>query len=325
MKATSAIIRRNGGPEVIEWEERELPAPAAGEVQVKTGAAGLNFIDVYHRTGLYKGPLPSGLGVEGAGTVVAVGPEVDGFREGDRVGTFGPARGAYASARNVTADSLVHLPDDIDDETAAAVLLKGCTVEALVERCARVEAGDDVLVHAAAGGVGQLMVQWLKAIGARVIGTVGDEKKADKARALGADEIILYKQEPTAERARELTGGKGVKTVFDGVGKATWEDSLKSARRRGLIVSFGNASGAVDGVNLAILSAHGSLFVTRPTLFDYAVTAEERQESVDRLFDFVRSGKLKVEIGQRFKLTDAAEAQRQLEARSTSGSTVLLP
>lgn len=325
MHATAAVIRRHGGPEVIEWDEAELPAPDDGEVQIETRAAGLNFIDIYHRTGLYPGPLPSPLGVEGVGVVTATGPGVTGFAQGDRVGTFGPGRGSYATARNLKADALVRLPDDIDDETAAATLLKGCTVEALVERCAKVQAGDEVLVHAAAGGVGQLMVQWLKAIGARVIGTVGDEQKADKARALGADEIILYKQEKTADRVRDLTDGKGVRVVFDGIGKATWEDSLASAARRGLIVSFGNASGAVDGINLATLSAHGSLFLTRPTLFDYAVTPDERQQSVDRLFDFIRSGKLRVEIGQRFALRDAAKAQAALEGRQTSGSTILLP
>ncbi|MDX5985481.1 quinone oxidoreductase family protein [Sphingomonas echinoides] len=321
--ARVARIDRIGGPEVIEWVDVTLPDPGPGEVRMRNVAVGLNFIDVYHRTGLYPMALPGGLGSEAAGVVTAVGPGVTEVAPGDRVGTFGPALGAYATERNVPAKILLKLPDDISDQTAAAVLLKGCTTEFLVERCARVQAGQTVLVHAAAGGTGHLLVGWLKAIGATVIGTVGSPEKAVQAKAAGADHVLLHKSEDVAQRVRELTEGAGVPIIFDGVGMATWEVSLASAARRGLIVSFGNAGGKVTGVDLGILSARGSLFVTRPTLFSYYVTPEERQAGIDRVFAMLRSGAITPEIGQTFALEDAAAAHRALEAGETCGATVL--
>ncbi|MES2021710.1 MAG: quinone oxidoreductase [Pseudomonadota bacterium] len=321
--ARVARIDRIGGPEVIEWVDVNLPDPGPGEVRMRNVAVGLNFIDVYHRTGLYPMALPGGLGSEAAGVVTAVGPGVTEVAPGDRVGTFGPALGAYATERNVPAKILLKLPDDISDQTAAAVLLKGCTTEFLVERCARVQAGQTVLVHAAAGGTGHLLVGWLKAIGATVIGTVGSPEKAVQAKAAGADHVLLHKSEDVAQRVRELTEGAGVPIIFDGVGMATWEVSLASAARRGLIVSFGNAGGKVTGVDLGILSARGSLFVTRPTLFSYYVTPEERQAGIDRVFAMLRSGAITPEIGQTFALEDAAAAHRALEAGETCGATVL--
>jgi NADPH2:quinone reductase len=321
--ARVARIDRIGGPEVIQWVDVNLPDPGPGEVRMRNVAVGLNFIDVYHRKGVYPVNLPSGLGSEAAGVVVAVGPGVTDFAPGDRVGTFGPALGAYATERNVPAKILLKLPDDISDQTAAAVLLKGCTTEFLVERCARVQAGQTVLVHAAAGGTGHLLVGWLKAIGATVIGTVGSAEKAVQAKAAGADHVLLHKSEDVAQRVRELTDGAGVPIIFDGVGMATWEVSLASAARRGLIVSFGNAGGKVTGVDLGILSARGSLFVTRPTLFSYYVTPEERQAGIDRVFAMLRSGAITPEIGQTFALEDAAAAHRALEAGETCGATVL--
>lgn len=326
--ARMARIEATGGPEVIQWIDVDLPDPAPGEVRVRHTAVGLNFIDVYHRTGAYPVPLPGGLGSEAVGVVEAVGPNTGGgarFAAGDRVATFGPTLGAYATARNVSADILLPLPDDVDDRTAAAVFLKGCTAEALIERCAHVRAGQTVLVHAAAGGVGHLMVGWLKAIGATVIGTVGSEDKAAQARAAGADHVLLHRQEDVAARVREITGGEGVPVVFDGIGMATWQVSLACAARRGMIVSYGNAGGKVTGVELGVLAARGSLFVTRPTLFSYYTTPEERSAGVERLYAMLRDGAITAEIGQTFALEDAAEAHRALEAGETRGSTVLLP
>ncbi|MBQ1500597.1 MAG: quinone oxidoreductase [Sphingomonas sp.] len=320
-----ARIERTGGPEVIGWSDVVLAPPGPGEVRMRNTAVGLNFIDTYHRSGLYPVPLPSGLGGEAAGVVEAVGEGVSDFAVGDRVATFGPGLGAYATARNVPAKILFALPDDIDDETAAAALLKGGTVEFLVERCARVEPGWTVLVHAAAGGVGQIAVRWLKAIGATVIATVGHGDKAALARAAGADHVLLSREDDIAARVREITGGAGVEVVLDGVGKATWEASLASARRRGLVVSFGNASGPVEGVALGALARAGSLYVTRPTMFDYYVTPEERAAGSARLFQMLRSGAVRVDVNQRFALEDAAEAHRALEAGRTTGSTILLP
>jgi NADPH2:quinone reductase len=292
---------------------------------MRNTAVGLNFIDTYFRSGLYPVPLPSGLGQEAAGVVEAVGEGVTGFAPGDRVATFGPPIGAYATERNLPASSLFKLPDTIDDETAAAALLKGCTAEFLIERCARVQPGWPVLVHAAAGGVGQILVQWLRAIGAEVIGTVGSEAKVAVARAAGADHVLLSRSDDIAARVREITGGAGVAVVFDGVGKATWEASLAATRRRGLVVSYGNASGAVEGVQLRTLASHGSLFVSRPTSFDYYATPEERAAGAARLFAMLESGAVRVGIGQRFALEDVAAAHETLEAGGTTGSTVLLP
>lgn len=323
--ARVAQIERTGGPEVIHWVDIDLPPPGAGEVRMRNTAVGLNFIDTYHRGGLYPIDLPGGLGSEAAGVIEAVGEGVSGFAVGDRVGTFGPSRGAYATERNLPAKQLFKLPDAVDDRTAAAILLKGCTVEMLVERCAKVESGQVALVHAAAGGVGHLLVGWLKAIGATVIGTVGDDAKVEQAKRAGADHVLLHKEVDVAAKVREITGGKGVAVSFDGVGKATWPVSLASVSRRGLIVSYGNASGAVEGVNLGILAQKGSLFVTRPTLFDYYVTPEERQAGIERMFEMLAKGAISPEIGQTFALEDAADAHRALEAGKTQGSTVLLP
>ena len=320
----TAQMTRHGGPEVIAWVDADLPPPGAGEVRMRNTAVGLNFIDTYHRRGLYPVALPSGLGLEAAGVVEAVGEGVTHLTSGDRVCVFGPSLGAYAEARNVAAASLFKTPDDISDEIAAAALLKACTTEFLVERCAKVEAGWPVLVHAAAGGVGLLLVQWLKHIGATVIGTVSTDAKAEAARAAGADHVILYTHEPVASKVRALTGGGGVRVTFDGVGMATWEASLDSTGRRGLIVNYGNADGPVSGVNLGILAQKGSLFNTRPTLFDYYTGADEREAGAARVWDMLRSGVLQVTIGQRYALKDAAQAHTDLEGRKTTGSTVLV-
>ena len=323
MTERTAVIRRTGGPEVIEWQDVELPPPGTGEVRMRNTAVGLNFIDTYHRTGLYPAPLPSPLGMEAAGVVEAVGAGVEGLGVGDRVATFGPAKGAYATARNVAAASLFKLPAGIDDETAAASLLKGCTAEFLAERAGKVQPGQTVLVHAAAGGVGLILTQWLTAIGATVIGTVGDAGKARLARDAGAAHTIEYRHEDVAKRVRELTGGAGVPVVFDGVGMATWEASLDSTARRGLIVSYGNADAPVSGINLAILATKGSLYNTRPTLFDYYATPAEREAGVARLWEMIGSGKVRATIGQRYPLAAVADAHADLEARRTTGSTIL--
>ncbi len=325
MMARAARIEQHGGPEVIQWVDVDLPDPGPGEVRIRTTAVGLNFIEVYQRTGLYPLKLPSGLGGESVGVVETLGHGVTDVAVGDRVGTFGPMIGSYATHRNLPADSLIGLPDNVDDRTAAAILLKGCTTEFLIERCAKVQAGWTVLVHAAAGGVGHLAVGWLKAIGATVIGTVGSADKAERARLAGADHVIQYREHDIAESVREITGGAGANVVLDGVGAATWEASLKSTARRGLIVSYGNASGPVTGVGLAQLNANGSLFVTRPTLFHYYMTSEERAAGCARVFEMLAKRAIKPEIGQTFALEDAAEAHRQLEAGKTQGATVLLP
>ena len=313
-----------GGPEVLRQENIAVGDPGRGEVRLRHTAIGVNYIDTYHRTGLYPVPLPSGIGLEAAGVVEAVGAEVVDVAEGDRVGYgLGPI-GAYATRRLIAADRVVPLPGLVSDEVAAAAMLKGGTTEFLVERCARVEAGQTVLVHAAAGGVGQLLVQWLRAVGARVIATVGSADKATIARDAGADEVILYRDDDVAAAVADLTDGSGVDVVFDGVGRDTWEGSLKSLRRRGLLVSYGNASGPVREVDLGILARSGSLFVTRPTMFDYYASVDERRAGFARLFDRIVDGELVVTVGQRFALADAADAHRALEARETTGSTVLV-
>ena len=321
----AAHIRQTGGPEVIEWTDVELAAPGPGEVRMRNLAVGLNFIDTYHRGGLYPMALPSGLGMEAAGIIEAVGDGVTEWRVGDRVATFGPSIGAYATARNIAAHGLFLVPDDISDEIAAAGLLKGCTTEFLVERCAKVQPKWDILVHAAAGGVGLLLVQWLKHVGARVIGTVSTDEKAALARAAGADHVILYGKEDVAAQVRELTGGKGVEVTFDGVGRDTWETSLNATARRGLIVSYGNASGPVTGVNLGTLAQKGSLYVSRPTLFDYYHNAAERAAGAEYVFDMFRQGIIDITIGHRYALEDVAQAHRDLEGRKTVGSSILIP
>ena len=257
--------------------------------------------------------------------IEALGSNVSGLAVGDRVATFGPSRGAYATARNIAAATLFKLPGDISDELAAAALLKGCTAEFLIERAGGVQRGWTVLVHAAAGGVGLILTQWLAAIGAQVIATVGDQAKAAQVAAAGAQHVILYRDVDTAARVRELTRGAGVPVVFDGVGRGTWQASLGSCAPRGIIVSYGNADGPVDGVNLGILAAKGSLFVTRPTLFDYYREPAERAAGVERLFEMIRTSKVTVSIGQRYPLEEVARAHADLEARRTTGSTILIP
>lgn len=316
------IFRRTGGPEVIEAEPLGALEPGPGEVLIRHEAIGLNFIDTYHRTGLYKLPLPSGLGSEAAGVVEAAGAGAD-FREGDRVAyALGPP-GAYATHRILPADRLVRLPEGIGAETAAAVMLKGCTAEFLIERCARVQAGEWVLVHAAAGGVGSILVPWLKAIGANVVAHAGSAEKAAMAARLGADHALSCPFDELADEVKRLSGG--VRAVFDGVGAASWAASLTSLNRRGLMISFGNASGPVPPVSPLELSRAGSLFLTRPTLGDYVAAPGELQASAARLFEMVNSGTVPVRIGARFPLAEAAEAHRALEARQTMGSTLLIP
>jgi NADPH2:quinone reductase len=318
-------LRSTGGPEVLEAEHMDAPAPGPGEVRVRHEAVGLNFIDTYHRSGLYKLPLPSGLGGEAAGVVEAVGEGVAGFREGNRVGYFTGPLGSYATHRTIDSDRLVKLPDSISSETAAGALLKGCTAEYLVERCARVEAGQAVLVHAAAGGMGLILVQWLKAIGAIVIAHAGDSRKAALAKELGADHALCCPMESLAAEVRALTDGQGVPVVLDGVGEASWQASLGSVARRGLLVTYGNASGPVPPFTALDLLSAGSIFVTRPTLADYCKTPEEMRASAARLFEMIGKGTVEIRIGATFPLLKAAEAHRALEARETTGSTVLIP
>jgi NADPH2:quinone reductase len=324
MLAKQAYIEGTGGPEVIKWREVELGNPGPGEILVRHEAVGINYIDTYHRSGIYPIKFPSGLGMEAAGVVEAVGEGVMGFAPGDRVAAMaGP--GAYASAQLVSAMAVTKLPGSVSTETAAASLLKGRTTEFLIERCAKVEPGSTVLVHAAAGATGQMLVQWLAAIGATVIGTVSNDEKEAAARKAGAHHVIRYDREDTAAMVRELTGGEGVPVILDGVGMATWGSSLKSCARRGLIVSFGNASAPVTGIDLATLNNNGSLFITRPKLIDYYATAAEAAAGTARLFEMLESGAVTVEIGQRYALEEAAQAHRDLEGRKTIGASILVP
>ena len=319
------VVRQPGGPEAMEIEPVATPSPGAGELVIRHEAIGLNFIDVYHRTGAYPLPLPTGLGLEAAGTVEAAGEGVEGYSEGDRIGYFAGPIGAYATHRTIPADRVVRLPDTLDAEAAAATMLKGCTAEFLIERCARIERGQTVLVHAAAGGVGSILVPWLKAIGAIVIAHAGNGAKAELAREAGADHALCCPLDELAAKVRSLTGGSGVEAVLDGVGAASWPASLASVRKRGLIVSYGSASGPVSGVEMRDLAAAGSIFVTRPTLLDYVAAREELEHSADRLFEMIASGVIKAEAGAHFPLAEVADAHRALEARETTGSTLLMP
>ena len=319
------IVRETGGPEAIGREPLGDLQPGAGEVLVRHEAIGINFIDTYFRSGLYPQPLPHGLGNEAAGIVEAVGEGVQGVAVGDRVGYFTGPPGAYATHRLVAAERLVRLPESLDAGTAAAAMLKGCTAEYLIERCARVEAGDAVLVHAAAGGVGSILVQWLAAIGATVIAHAGSSEKAARAADLGATHALSCTMEDLASEVRRLTGGSGARAVLDGVGAASWEASLAAVARRGLIVTYGNASGPVPPFSPLQLSKAGSIFVTRPTLADYAETPEEMRASAARLFGMIGCGAVRIEIGARYPLADAADAHRALEARRTIGSSILIP
>lgn len=325
MHARQAYIERTGGPEVIAWRDIELPPPGPGQVLLRHEAVGLNYLDTYFRSGLYPTALPATLGNEAAGIVEDVGDSVEGVAAGDRVATFGPSRAAYGTAQIVSAAELFVLPPSIDSKTAAAILLKGLTVEMLTDRVAPLAPGDWAFVPAAAGGVGQLLVQWLTAHGVRVIGTASTEAKCARARELGAEATFLADTPDLGQHVRAATGGIGVRACYDGVGASTWETSLKACGRRATIASFGNASGPVTGVNLGTLAQHGSLFVSRPTLFDYCSEPAERAAAAEKLWAMVAGGKLTVEIGQTYALEDAAQAHRDLEARRTTGSTVLLP
>jgi len=318
-------FEETGGPEVLKLVDVETPTPGPGQALVRHEAIGINFIDTYHRSGLYPVRLPSGLGSEAAGVVEAVGDGVSRVKVGDRVAYAGGALGAYAEYATVNADRLVKLPAGVDARTAAAALLKGMTVEFLLRRCHPVKAGETILVHAAAGGVGQIMVQWAKALGAVVIATVGSQEKAARVRELGADHVILYREQDVAAEVRRITGGAGVPVAYDSVGKDTFEATLKSLARRGLFVSFGNASGPPDPVPPGRLAQAGSLFLTRPTLFDYIVTTDELDESAGALWEMITSGKVKVEIGQTFPLADAAKAHEALQGRATIGASLLEP
>lgn len=327
MTSTVRAVRllEAGGPEVMQLVEVPTPEPGPGQIRVRHQAVGLNFIDIYQRSGLYPLTYPSGLGREGAGIVEAIGDGVTRFKVGDRTAYGTGETGAYAEAHVVEANHAVHVPDAVSLETAAAVMLKGMTAEFLANRVFHVKQGDPVLVHAAAGGVGLILCQWLKALGAVVIGTVGDAAKAELARANGCDHAILYQSEDIAERIREITHGKGVVVAYDSVGAATLEPSLNSLRRRGMLVSFGNASGPVPPIAPLRLSQGGSLYLTRPTLFDYVATVEELDASAEALFGMIASGKIKVTIGQRFRLADVRDAHEALVGRKTTGSTLLIP
>jgi NADPH2:quinone reductase len=318
-------FEKPGGIEVLEYKDIDLAAPAAGQVRVRHTAIGVNFIDVYHRSGLYPLPLPSGLGSEAAGVVEAVGPGVTNFKAGDRVGYCTGAIGSYSQAANVPAEKLVRLPANISDEVAAAVMLKGMTAQYLLRRIHPVKAGETIVFHAAAGGVGQIGVQWAKALGATVIGTTTSPEKVALCKANGCDHVLNTADAGWEKQVREITAGKGVPVVYDSIGKNTFLAGLDCLSPRGIMVTYGNASGPVDPFAPGILAAKGSLFVTRPTLAHYTRTPEEIQETADDVFAVVASGKVKVAINQRYALKDAAQAQADLAAKKTTGATILTP
>lgn len=323
----SRLIRfeRTGGPEVLQWVEAEVPAPAAGEVRLRHHAVGLNYIDTYHRSGLYPVPLPSGIGLEAAGVVDAVGEGVSDLAPGDRVAYAGGPLGAYSEIRNIPADRLVRLPDALSFEQGAAMMLQGLTAQYLLRRTYRVQPGDTILIHAAAGGVGLIVCQWAKALGATVIGTVGSDEKAELARLHGCDHTIVYTREAVSTRVREITGGEGVPVVYDSIGKDTFMDSLACLRPLGMMVTFGNASGPVAPFDPGLLGKIGSLFLTRPSLFAYTARRADLLAMAAELFSVVASGQVRLSINQRYPLHDAATAHRELEARRTTGSTILIP
>jgi NADPH2:quinone reductase len=318
-------IDRTGGPDVLEPKTLPDPEPGPGQIRIRHGAVGLNFVETYQRSGLYPMTLPKVLGQEAAGTVDAVGEGVTRFQPGDRAGYVSGSSGAYAEKAVIDQGKAVKLPRHVSDEDAAAVLLKGLTVEMLVRRCYQLRPGQWALVHAAAGGVGQLLVQWAKAIGATVIATAGSAEKLRIAGDHGADHLVSYAEADWAERVRALTGGQGVQVVYDGVGKATFDGSLKSLAKRGFLVLYGGASGPAPAIDPLVLMRGGSLYLTRPTLFDYAADTAELDAAAEALFALMRDGRLKVSVGQRFALKDAADAHRALEGRRTTGSTLLIP
>ena len=319
-------IHHTGGPEVLRWEDVEIGAPGPGEVRLRHTAVGLNYIDVYHRTGLYPVPgLPAVIGLEGAGVVEEVGAAVEGIEAGQRVAYAGMPPGSYAEARLIPAHRLIALPDAIADEQAAAMMLQGMTARYLLHDTFPVKRGDTILIHAAAGGVGLIVCQWAKYLGATVIGTVGTDEKAELARANGCDHPIVYSRENFCQRVKEITEDQGVAVVYDSVGQATFEGSLDCLRPRGMMVSFGNASGPVTEFNPGMLSAKGSLFLTRPSLMDYTAKREDLVENAKDLFNVVADGHVRITVNQTYPLQEAAQAHRDLEARKTTGSTVLIP
>jgi len=325
MKTGAIRIHETGGPEVLSWESVEIGRPGPGEVLLRQTAVGLNYIDTYHRTGLYPLPqLPAVLGREAAGVVEEVGEGVTGLAPGDRV-AYALHPGSYTEARLIPADRLIPLPSHVDDRTAAAVMLKGLTAQYLLRRTHAVRAGETILIHAAAGGVGLIACQWARHLGATVIGTVGTPEKAELARAHGCDHTIQYDREDFVARVREITGGRGVSVVYDSVGRSTFEGSLDCLAAQGLMVSFGQSSGSVPPLDLGVLAKKGSLFLTRPTLATHIARREEMLSSAEELFDVLGSGAVQVEIGQTFPLQEAARAHRELEARKTTGSSLLIP
>jgi NADPH2:quinone reductase len=322
----SILMHENGGPEKMQLEDVEVGSPGPGQVKIKHTAIGLNFIDVYTRSGLYQTPMPNAVGREAAGVIVEVGPKTRGFKKGDRVAYCG-VLGAYCQERVMGVEQLVHVPKGVSDEQAAAIMLKGMTTEYLIDHCAKpwLKKGDIVLFHAAAGGVGLLFGQWAKARGYKAIGTTSSPEKAALAKKNGYKWVIDYTKEDVVAKVKEITKGKGVPVVFDGVGKDTWMASLDSLQPRGLMCSFGNASGAVAPQPPGILNAKGSLYLTRPSLGSYTATRKELEASAKSLFKMVKSGKVKIAIDQRYPLAEAAQAHRDLEARKTTGQTVLVP
>ena len=323
---TKAIrFHKTGGPEVLVYEDVEVGNPGEGQARVRHHAIGLNFIDTYHRSGLYPLPLPSGLGLEAAGVIEAVGPGVDYLEAGDRVAYAGGPPGSYSEVRLIPAERLVKLPDAISYQTAAAMMLKGMTTQYLIRSTYPVKAGQTVLFHAAAGGVGLIACQWLKALGATVIGTVGSDAKAELAKAHGCDHTIVYTRENFVERVKEITGGAKVPVVYDSVGKDTFMGSLDCLQPRGMLAVFGNGSGPVPAFDLSLLAARGSLYVTRPTLVTYTAKRADLVAVANELFDIVLSGKVKIEVNQTLALKDARQAHIDIESRKTTGSTVLMP
>ena len=318
-------IHQTGGPEVLQWESVTVGEPGPGEARVRHTAVGLNYIDTYHRSGLYKLPLPSGIGLEAAGVVEAVGPGVTDIAKGDRVAYCGGPPGSYAELRVMPADKLVKLPDNVSDRSAATLMLKGLTVQYLFRQTFPLKGGETILFHAAAGGVGSIACQWARALGVTMIGTVGSEEKAALAKANGCAHAIVYTRENFVERVKELTGGKGVPVVYDSIGKDTFPASLDCLKPRGMFVSFGNSSGPIAAFDIGLLGQKGALFATRPSLVMYAATRPDLLRMADEMFALVRAGKIVSEARQTYALKDAAQAHRDLEARKTTGTTLLLP
>jgi NADPH2:quinone reductase len=318
-------IHQTGGPEVLQWESVAVAEPGPGEARVRHTAVGLNYIDTYHRNGLYKVPLPSGIGVEAAGVVEAVGPGVTDISRGDRVAYGGHPPGSYAEVRVMPADKLVKLPDDVSDRSAATLMLKGLTVQYLFRQTFPLKGGETILFHAAAGGVGLIACQWARALGVTLIGTVGSDEKAALAKANGCAHTIVYTRENFVERVKEITGGKGVPVVYDSIGKDTFPGSLDCLKPRGLFVSFGSSSGPIAAFDIGLLLQKGSLFATRPSIAGYAVTRQDLLRMADEMFALVKAGKIVSEARQTYALKDAAQAHRDLEARKTTGATLLLP